>query len=58
VVRAAIMESYPQIAAVLAPAFATLDLDTLRRLNEQIAIGGREAGLVARKFMQERGLLT
>ena len=58
VVRAAIMESHPQIAAVLAPAFATLDLDTLRRLNEQIAIGGREAGLVARTFLQESGLLT
>jgi osmoprotectant transport system substrate-binding protein len=58
VVRAAIMESYPQIAAVLAPAFMTLDLDTLRRLNEKIAIEGREAGLVARTFLQEHGLLT
>jgi osmoprotectant transport system substrate-binding protein len=58
VVRAAIMESYPQIAAVLAPAFATLDLDSLRGLNEQIAIGGREAGLVARTFLQKQGLLT
>jgi osmoprotectant transport system substrate-binding protein len=58
VVRAAITESYPQIAAVLAPAFATLDLDSLRRLNEQIAIGGREAGLVARDFLREHGLLA
>jgi osmoprotectant transport system substrate-binding protein len=58
VVRAAIMESYPQIAAVLAPAFATLDLDTLRRLNEQIAIDGREARLVARAYLHERGFLA
>ncbi|MBV8850550.1 MAG: ABC transporter substrate-binding protein [Methylobacteriaceae bacterium] len=58
VVRAAIMQSYPQIAGILAPAFARLDLGTLRGLNEQIAIQGREARLVARKFLQERGLLA
>jgi osmoprotectant transport system substrate-binding protein len=52
------MEAYPQIAAVLAPAFTLLDLDTLRRLNEKIAIQGREARLVARTFLQEHRLLA
>jgi osmoprotectant transport system substrate-binding protein len=58
VARGAIMQAYPQIAAVLAPAFTLLDLDTLRRLNEKIAIEGREARLVARTFLQEHGLLA
>jgi osmoprotectant transport system substrate-binding protein len=58
VARGAIMEAYPQIAALLASAFASLDLDTLRRLNEKIAIEGREARLVARTFLQEHGLLV
>jgi osmoprotectant transport system substrate-binding protein len=58
VIRATVLDSHPQIGAVLAPAFALLDLDTLRRLNEKIAIQGREARLVARTFLQEHGLLT
>ena len=58
VIRAGVLNSYPQIAALLAPAFALLDVDTLRRLNEQIAIEGREARMVARRFLQEHGLLA
>jgi osmoprotectant transport system substrate-binding protein len=57
VVRASIVEIYPKIAGVFAPAFATLDLHTLRRLNEKIAIEGREARLVARTYLQEHGLI-
>jgi osmoprotectant transport system substrate-binding protein len=52
------MKPYPQIAALLAPAFALLDVDMLRRLNEKIAIEGREARLVVRAFLQEHGLLA
>lgn len=58
VARGAIMQAYPQIAALLAPAFALLDVGTLRRLNEKIAIEGREARFVARAFLQEHGLLA
>jgi osmoprotectant transport system substrate-binding protein len=57
VVRGPIVESYPQIADVLAPAFAALDLGTLRRLNEKIAIAGEEAKLVARKYLRDHGLI-
>ncbi|GAC1550368.1 MAG: ABC transporter substrate-binding protein [Beijerinckiaceae bacterium] len=57
VVRSEVLDAYPQIAAILAPAFASLDLDTLRRLNEMIAIEGREARLVARAHLQQHGLL-
>ncbi len=58
VVRADVIRSYPQIADVLAPAFAGLELETLRGLNEQIAIEGREARAVARAHLRERGLLA
>jgi osmoprotectant transport system substrate-binding protein len=57
VARGAVIASYPQIAASLAPAFAMLDLTSLRRLNEKIAIEGREARLVARQYLQEHGLV-
>jgi osmoprotectant transport system substrate-binding protein len=58
VARGAIREAYPQITALLAPAFAALDVGVLRRLNERIAIDGREAPLVARTFLREHGLLA
>jgi osmoprotectant transport system substrate-binding protein len=58
VARGSIVQSYPQMAAVLAPAFATLDAQVLRRLNEQIAIEGREARLAARTYLRQRGLLA
>jgi osmoprotectant transport system substrate-binding protein len=57
VVRRAIVDFYPQIANVLSAAFATLDLATLRRLNEQLAIAGRDSRLVALSYLHERGLL-
>jgi osmoprotectant transport system substrate-binding protein len=57
VVRSAVADAYPQIAGMLAPAFAALDLDTLRGLNEKIAIAGREARVVARTYLHERGLI-
>jgi osmoprotectant transport system substrate-binding protein len=57
VIRGAIADSYPQIGAMLAPAFATLDLETLRGLNEKIAIAGREARVVARTYLHDHGLI-
>jgi osmoprotectant transport system substrate-binding protein len=58
VMRGAIADAYPQIAAMLAPAFARLDLDTLRGLNEKIAIAGREARVVARTYLHDHGLIS
>jgi osmoprotectant transport system substrate-binding protein len=58
VVRAEVISAWQQIPAVLAPAFALLDIDILRGLNEKIAIQGREPRLVARMFLQEHGLLA
>ena len=58
VVRASVIAAWPQIPAVLAPAFALLDIAVLRQLNERVAIEGREPRLVARLFLQEHGLLA
>jgi osmoprotectant transport system substrate-binding protein len=51
VIRAATLADYPQIAQVLAPIFARLDLRTLRKLNERIALEGEGAETVAREFL-------
>jgi osmoprotectant transport system substrate-binding protein len=58
VVRAEVVQAYPRIAEIVAPAFAGLTLETLRGLNERIAIEGREARIVARAYLRERGLLA
>jgi osmoprotectant transport system substrate-binding protein len=57
VVREAVLTQYPQIAALLTPVFAGLDLATLRRLNAKIAVDGQEAAIVAETFLESRGLL-
>jgi osmoprotectant transport system substrate-binding protein len=57
VVREATLARYPQIASLLAPVFAGLDLATLRHLNAQIAVDGQEAGKVAEGYLSSQGLL-
>jgi osmoprotectant transport system substrate-binding protein len=56
VVRLATLESYPRIRDILAPMFAGLDLETLRDLNEKVAVEGEDAAVVARKYLIARGL--
>jgi osmoprotectant transport system substrate-binding protein len=41
----------------LAPVFAGLDLETLRALNERIAVEGEDAAVVARDYLATRSLL-
>lgn len=57
VVRAAVLESYPQIRDRLAPVFSGLDLPTLRGLNEKVAVEGEPAAAVASDYLRARGLL-
>ncbi len=57
VVRQAVLDAHPQIAATLAPAFATLDATTLRQLNARIAVAGEDAATVARDYLRIKGLL-
>jgi osmoprotectant transport system substrate-binding protein len=57
VIRKAIIEKYPEIEAILAPAFSSLDLVTLQTLNARIAVDGLGAADVARDWLVSRGFL-
>ena len=52
VIRAAVLQRYPQIAGLLAPVFASLTLATLQRLNAAIAVDGEDAGFVAAAYLK------
>lgn len=56
-VRASVLEQYPQIAELLNPVFATLDLETLQELNGRVQVGGEPASAVAEDFLTREGLL-
>jgi len=57
IVRAEVLEEYPQIAEVLNPIFAGLDMATLQKLNGRIQVGGEPAEAVARAYLTETGVL-
>ncbi|WP_449044776.1 glycine betaine ABC transporter substrate-binding protein OsmF [Paracoccus versutus] len=57
IVRAEILAEYPQIAELLEPAFAGLDLEVLQRLNGQVQVEGLPAAEVAQAYLTEAGLL-
>ncbi len=57
VVRQAVLEQHPEIAAALAPVFASLTLTTLQELNARIAVGGEDAGAVASDYLKTRHFL-
>ncbi len=51
IVRAEVLETYPEIREVLEPVFQSLDLETLQRLNGQVAVNGVPAETVARDYL-------
>jgi len=57
IVREAVLEAFPRIRDILAPVFEALDLQTLRGLNEKVAVDGEPAAKVASDFLSARGLL-
>ncbi|WP_423828501.1 glycine betaine ABC transporter substrate-binding protein, partial [Staphylococcus aureus] len=46
-------EAYPEIATLLEPIFAELDLATLQRLNGDVAVNGRDPRDVAADFLAD-----
>ncbi len=56
-VRKDFLDRHPEIAAILAPVFRGLDLETLQELNARVAVGGEEAGTVAEDYLRERDFL-
>jgi len=57
VVREAVLQRHREIATVLDPVFATLTIETLQRLNAQIAVEGLEAGAVAVSYLKSKHFL-
>ncbi|TXN29644.1 glycine betaine ABC transporter substrate-binding protein [Methylobacterium sp. WL19] len=57
VIRASALERFPAIGPALARVFAGLDAPTLRGLNGRITVDGEVADRVARRYLNERGLI-
>ncbi|MFP4153906.1 MAG: glycine betaine ABC transporter substrate-binding protein, partial [Alkalispirochaeta sp.] len=52
VVRAEILEEYPEIEELLTPVFESLDRETLQELNASIAVEGQSAEVVAEEYLR------
>jgi osmoprotectant transport system substrate-binding protein len=57
VVRAEVLQRYPAIAPALARVFGSLTLTRLQALNAQIAVEGQPARDVAKRYLEQEGLL-
>ncbi|CAM3391629.1 ABC transporter substrate-binding protein [Paracoccus nototheniae] len=57
IIRAEVLQAYPQVRDILAPIFESLDLETLQELNGRIQIGGEPAATVAEDYMTTAGFL-
>jgi osmoprotectant transport system substrate-binding protein len=57
VVRQAMLDQHPEIAAALDPVFKSLSLETLQALNARIAVAGEDAGAVAADYLKSKHLL-
>ncbi len=58
IIRAAVLEEYPEIEDLLAPVFEALTLEVLQGLNAAIQVEGRDASEVAREYLNEHGFLN
>lgn len=58
VIREAALARAPGIASHLGFVFAKLDLQSLRDLNEKIAVEGEDPGAIAREFFKAQGILN
>src|SRR6266853_4215798 len=57
VVREPVSREHPEIRTMLDPVFATLTLETLQKLNAEIAVDGQEAGAVAASYLRWKNFL-
>ncbi len=58
IIRAAVLEEYPEIEDLLAPVFEGLTLEVLQGLNAAIQVEGRDASEVAQEYLNEHGFLN
>ncbi len=57
IVRAEVLDKYPQIKDLLEPVFKSLSLETLQQLNAKIAVDGQDPKKVAAAYLTEKGFL-
>ena len=57
VVREPVLQEHPEIRTMLDPVFATLTLETLQKLNAEIAVDGQEAAAVAASYLKSKNFL-
>ena len=57
IIREAVLNAHPQIAAYLKPVFESLDLKTLQSLNSRIQINGEPAASVAAQYLKAKGFV-
>nr|WP_042197430.1 glycine betaine ABC transporter substrate-binding protein [Kibdelosporangium sp. MJ126-NF4]CEL22950.1 L-proline glycine betaine binding ABC transporter protein ProX (TC 3.A.1.12.1) / Osmotic adaptation [Kibdelosporangium sp. MJ126-NF4]CTQ90089.1 L-proline glycine betaine binding ABC transporter protein ProX (TC 3.A.1.12.1) / Osmotic adaptation [Kibdelosporangium sp. MJ126-NF4] len=50
--------AHPKVAEVLAPVVAKLDNDTMRRLNAEVDVDGRDPAIVARDWLASAGFVS
>lgn len=57
IVRAEILEAYPEIESIIDEVFSTLDLETLQVMNKKVIVDGLSAKDVAQEHLEEVGIL-
>ncbi len=57
IIRETVLTQYPQIADLLQPVFAKLDLKTLQDLNGRVQVAGEPANAVALDFLKTNGFV-
>lgn len=57
VIAKAVLEANPEIEALFAPVFESLDRETLQQLNSRIQVEGQPARQVAQDYLQAQGFL-
>ena len=55
--RGEVIDANPEIPGLLEPVFAQLDLETLQRLNAEVALEGQDARDVAENWLREAGFI-
>ena len=56
VIRQEALAQYPDVPAILAPVFSSLDVGELRALNEKIQVEGQSVAQVAQDYLAAKGL--
>ncbi|WP_413734579.1 ABC transporter substrate-binding protein [Sodalis sp. RH21] len=57
IIRESVLKQHPEIAQWLKPVFASLDTQTLQKLNASIAVEGQNAKKVAADYLKQKGFV-